>query len=363
MDDRYETLLGHAPKRMTHWEHWSNPDAETYLSGIDYFDHPRLCRLRLEELYPQLRLDIPESDAPIPRPRLDAGQQSADHEKHTVRWGAGETDTFLHGEAYFHTPEEVFAFSPLEKADFSQWKHVIMNWDFSSEEVIYQRLRQEYPLAWGATAPAGRCSETWFYNTMFMWPLLTFGWELFLRCALDPRFERVMAEFREINRRVFRAFARLPVNFVTCHDDIVMTSGPVCSPRWMHKYIFPAYEELWGILKAAGKQVIFMSDGCMDAYAADVMACGALGIISEPYTDYKALARRYKDIFLAGEGDNRVLSRNNPAEIRGMVESMVATGRLSGGYFMCIGNHIPWNVPPEAIKCYLDLSTELAYRG
>ena len=41
-----------------------------------------------------------------------------------------------------------------------------------------------------------------------------------------------------------------------------------------------------------------------------------------------------------------------------MVESMVETGRMSGGYMMCIGNHIPWNVPPQAIKRYLDLSAE-----
>ena len=105
-----------------------------------------------------------------------------------------------------------------------------------------------------------------------------------------------------------------------------------------------------------------MSDGCMDAYADDVMACGAIGVISEPYTDYKALARRHPNSMLAGEGDNRVLMRNNPAEIRRMVEKMAETGRMSGSYFMCIGNHIPWNVPPEAIKRYLDLSNELACR-
>jgi hypothetical protein len=29
---------------------------------------------------------------------------------------------------------------------------------------------------------------------------------------------------------------------------------------------------------------------------------------------------------------------------------------------MCIGNHIPWNVPPQAIKQYLDRSAELAWR-
>ena len=274
-----------------------------------------------------------------------------------------KVNSFLHGEGHFTSPEEVFAFSPLEKADFRDWNHVVMNWDFSSEEAIYERLRLNYPEEWGSQPPSDRCSETWFYNTMFMWPMLTFGWDLFLRCCLDPRFERIMAEFLEINRRVFRAFARLPVSTVTCHDDIVMTSGPVCSPRWMNKYIFPAYEELWSILRDAGKRVIFMSDGCMDAFAADVIACGASGIVSEPYTDYQVLARRYPDIVIAGEGDNRVLVRSDPDEIRAMVVKMAETSKLSRGYFMCIGNHIPWNVPGESIKLYLELSLELAQRG
>ncbi|HPD14739.1 MAG TPA: uroporphyrinogen decarboxylase family protein [Planctomycetota bacterium] len=362
--DRYLAFMGLAPKRIPHWEHWSCPDAETYLTGIDYYEHPKLCRERLRELYPQLELGIPATDEPKPRPKLDlVGQSSTTDGEgyHRVRWGDGETSLWDWGK-HFKTADDVFAFSPLERAaDFARIP-VVESRDYSDEAKLYEAYRKGYPPEWGDHAPEGSTASCGFYNTMFMWPLLTFGWELFLETCLDPRFERIMDEFAEINRRVFRVFARLPVNFVVCHDDIVTSRGPVCSPAWMHKYIFPRYEEFWSIVKAAGKQVIFMVDGCIDAYADDVFACGARGIISEPYTDYKALARRHRDCFLAGEGDNRVLYRNRPAEIEAMVRSMVETARMTGGYMMCIGNHIPWNVPPPAIKLYLDLSAELARR-
>ena len=359
---RYLAYMGLAPGDIPHWEHWSCPDSETYITGIDYYEHPRLCRLKMKELYPRLDLPVPETDEPKPRPTL--GQDGTSSQDHRVRWGDGASGTWLHGEAIFTAPEEVFAFSPLEKADFRDWEHVVVRYDYSSEEAVYQQFRPRYPAEWGERAPEGSDASVGFYNTMFMWPLLTFGWELFLECCLDARFERVMEEFAEINRRVFRAFARLPVNFVTCHDDIVTTRGPVCSPAWMHKYIFPRYEEFWSIVRASGKEVLFMADGRMDAYADDVIACGARGIITEPYTDFKAIARRHdgKNLFLAGEGDNRVLMRNDADEIRAMVDAMLETATLTGGYVMCIGNHIPWNVPAPAGKRYLDLCKQLAHR-
>jgi hypothetical protein len=355
-DPIYETYMGHGPKQILHWEHWSDPDAETYLTGIDYYQHPRLCRQKMQALYPQLRLGVPEKDDPKVRP-----DEQGDKSK--GRWGDSHRDHWQQDVAghRFRSREEMLRFSPLAQADFTGWR-VVEDGDFSSEEVIYQRYRKHYPAEWGDKAPAGSSAGTGFYNTMFMWPMLTFGYENFMELCLEPEFERIMDEFAEINRRVFRAFARLPVNFVVCHDDIVLTSGPVCSPAWMHRFIFPCYEEFWDILRKAGKEVIFMVDGNVDAFADDVMACGARGIISEPYTNYKAIARKYENCFIAGEGDNRVLTRNNPAEIRAMVESMAETGRMSGGYMMCIGNHIPYNVPGEAIKRYLDLSAELARR-
>ncbi len=356
-DERYLSFMGQGPKQIPHWEHWSCPDAETYLTGIDYYAHPQQCRQRLKELYPQLQLPVPSSDAPKLRPEDKPNRGKG-------RWGDSNRDHWQQEEAAqrFTDLDEMLAFSPLQQGDFTGW-HVVVDGDFSSEEIIYQRYRANYPAEWGDRAPEGSAASVGFYNTMFMWPMLTFGYENFLLMSLEPEFERIMDEFAEINRRVFRAFARLPVNFVVCHDDIVLTKGPVCSPDWMRKFIFPRYEEFWSILRAAGKEVLFMVDGCVDAFVDDVMACGARGIISEPYTDYRTIAKKYPDCFIAGEGNNQVLMRNQPGEIRAMVEGMAETGRMSRGYMMCIGNHIPWNVPGEAIKRYLDLSAELAVRA
>ena len=256
----------------------------------------------------------------------------------------------------------MFAFSPLAQGDFTDIP-VVESKDFRDEEQLYQRYRERYPAEWGDQAPEGEATSVGFYNTMFMWPLLTFGWELFLETCLDPRFERIMDEFAEINRRVFRVFARLPVNFVVCHDDIVTSRGPTCSPAWMHKYIFPRYEEFWGIVQGGGQgghlhgrrlhgRLCRRRDGLRRArhhhravYAITAASPAAPGLLP------------------GGRGRQPRADRaTTRPRSRQMVRRMVETAQLTGGYMMCIGNHIPWNVPPEAIKRYLDLSAELAHR-
>jgi hypothetical protein len=316
----------------------------------------------MAELYPMLELPIPESNAPIPRPTLGKGGQSSNAERHTVRWGDSETATFEHGEKYFKTVEDVFNFHPLQHADFTDWKFVVEAKDYSDEQKLYESFRKDFPAEWGDKAPQYSTAACGFYNTMIMWPMLTFGWEMFLATCLEEEFEPVMAEFAEINRRVFSAFSRLPVNFCTCHDDICMTAGPVCSPAWMNKYIYPRYEEYWSMMKEKGISTTFMTDGNPTAVLDDLVRCGARGLITEPYFDFKAAAKKYPDMMLAGEGDNRILTYGTKEDIRKMVERMVETGKECGGYFMCIGNHIPWNVPGENIKYYLDYSDQLAWR-
>lgn len=359
--NRFLALSGGKPDHIPHWEHWSNPDAESAITGMDFYLAPRSCRLKFNAMYPDLNLAVPESDEPIPRPETQFDADGVNEQDHSVRWGAGATSTFEHGESLFADEEAVFAFHPLEQGDFRKFP-VVEELDYRDEASLYRQMLERHGLAGVKELPADSVVMPWFYNTMFMWPVLTFGWENFLVCCLDERFERIMEEFAEINRRAFRCLARMPGKFVLCHDDICTTRGPVCSREWMNRFIFPRYEEFWAMLKEAGKRVIFIGDGNLDAYADDVIACGASGIISEPYTDFRAIAAKHPGVVIGGEGDNRILSSQDPAAIRRMVESMTETAAMTDGYFYCIGNHIPWNVPADAVKLYLDLCREMGGR-
>ncbi len=158
-DPIYQSYMGKGPKQIVHWEHWSNPDAETYLTGIDHYAHPRQCRLKLRELYPELRLGIPESDDPKPRPEEQTDQGKG-------RWGDTLRDHWQQQEAVqrFESQEAMLRFSPLEHADFRGWQ-VMESADYSSEDVIYQRYRRQYPSAWGDQAPAGSTAFAFFYNS------------------------------------------------------------------------------------------------------------------------------------------------------------------------------------------------------
>jgi len=359
--DAYLALMGKAPKRIPHWEHMSNPDFVQHVTGIDPYEKPRSAYQRLKGIFNiDLGPGVPAEDKP--RPRLPEDQSSFLNEKgeRCVRWGDGLTSQWEWG-ASFKTIEQVLSYQPLEHLDLREAK-VVENRDYSlDDEAFYRLYAGKNPRA---APPEGEVASAGFYNTMFMWLLLTFGWALCLELigSHPQETKRLLADFAAINRKVFRTFARLPVNCVVCHDDICMAQGPVCSPAWLREYIYPYYEEFWAMLHDAGKRVIFMSDGNIDKVADDIAACGADGFVSEPFADWKAIARKYPDKLLAGEGDNRILMRNDPAEIEAMVRSMVETAKICGGYFMCIGNHIPWNVPAEAVETYFRLSADLARR-
>jgi len=343
--------------RIPHWEHISNPDFLTLMSGIDAYEHPRQAALRVGEMLPlDMGFGAPATDDPVER--LPEGQSSfvGEDGRHRVRWGAGLTGHWDWG-VEFTSVEQAIAFDPLAHADMRE-REVVEKRDYSrSVEDLARDIQSGDPPGRGAPR-ASHLKGSGFYNTLFMWPLLTFGWEVFLELAGAHKVElkRLLADFACLSRKWFSAACLTDINHIVCHDDICMARGPVCSPAWLREFIYPYYEEFFTMMRAEGIIVIFMTDGNPELVADDVFACGADGLISEPFCDYAAIADRHPDKMLAGDGDNRILMSGDPDAIERMTKRMCNLGRRQPGYFCCIGNHIPWNVPPESIRLYFELS-------
>ncbi|MBN1344110.1 MAG: hypothetical protein JXQ73_15600 [Phycisphaerae bacterium] len=254
-----------------------------------------------------------------------------------------ETETPWASHYELKTEEDVLRFDPLKAAK-------LPGLDELADDVrrYYKQGRAAYP---DAIFPGG------FYNSVFTWCIVTFGWELFMAAAMtDPdRFDRVMAGFFKITMMVVEAHIRAEVPVFLCHDDIAWASGPVFSPDWMRRYVFPRHKRMWARLREAGIQVLFCSDGKFDAFIDDLAEAGAQGFIFEPLTSLETIVERYgKTHVIIGNVDSRILQFKGPEEIRAEVKRCADVGRDCPGYFFAVGNHIPYTVPIASVECYLE---------
>ena len=342
--------------RIPHWEHFSNPTFEGLVTGIDPWRHSQRARRRLLEMYPLDVGEVPLADDPLPQlPEGELTFVEADGSR-TARWGTGKTWHWDWGKR-FGSIADALAYDPPAEMDLRR-AGLVADHDYSlSVDALTAGLQANLDAQRRVTGERVLVVPG-FYNTLFMWPLLTFGWELFLELgALHPdETRRLLAGFAARSRKIFQAWARTDVEVLTSHDDICFQAGPVFSPDWLRANIYPYYEEFWGCLHAAGIKIIFISDGNVDKVADDIFACGADGIASEPYTDWEGIGKRHPDKILLGEGDSRILAGGDRAAIEAMVWRMCDHGRRFPGYFLCAGNHLPWTLPPEGIEAYFDAS-------
>lgn len=262
-----------------------------------------------------------------------------------------ETETPWRSSYPFKSVEQVLSFDPLAAAKIP------------TLEELTADVRRHYEE--GQRAYADAVFPGGFYNTVFTWCIVTFGWELFMLAALeDPqRFERILDGFTEISALVVEAHIRAQVPVFLCHDDIVWAAGPAFSPAWMRRYIFPRLRRLWEPLREAGIKVLFCSDGNFTMFVDDLAAAGAQGFIFEPLTDLRYIVEHYgRTHVIIGNIDSRILQTKGPPEIRAEVRRCAELGRNCPGYFFAVGNHIPYTVPIPSIECYLEAIREYGRR-
>jgi uroporphyrinogen-III decarboxylase len=204
-----------------------------------------------------------------------------------------------------------------------------------------------------------------YYNTVFSWCILTFGWEMFLSAAVrDPeRFDRVLDGFFEISLASYRAQAQTTIKAFISHDDIVWTAGAVFHPNWYRRYVFPRHKKLWAPLREKGIKLLFCSDGNFTEFVDDLAEAGADGFIFEPLTDLEYVASRYgKTHVIIGNIDCRILAHGTREQIEAEVKRCADIGRNCPGYFFAVGNHIPHDVPIENADYYIELINRYGLR-
>ena len=339
----WQALNLEMPDKIPHTEYISHRPFVMKLTGLDP-DDPAQGAEAGRRMVRLLDFDLMWINyAPPNQPRLT--------HMGTAHWYEGK-DRVDERHCPFETEEQVLSFDPAEAIGVPDVDELVPYY-----QQCHDRDQANFP---EAVCPGG------YYNTIFSWCILTFGWEMFLRSApLDyERFDRVLEGFFKISLASFEAQARTSIKAFICHDDIVWTAGAVFHPEWYRKYVFPRYKKLWAPLKEAGKKLLFCSDGNFTEFVDDLVDCGADGFIFEPLTSLESIAARYgKTHVMIGNVDCRILTFGSREEIEAEVRRCAGIGKPCPGYFFAVGNHIPYNIPIENVELYFDLINRLGRRS
>jgi len=251
----------------------------------------------------------------------------------------------------FATPEEALALDPCREYG-----------EFAQTELI-RRFEADYQKQSAHSAYPARMSGV--YISMFSGLIEIYGFEmLLLLMGMYPKeFGKVIDGYYQWVRQFFEAYARTDIPVMMVHDDLCWTEGPVTHPEWYRQYIFPYLKQLIAPVKAAGKKVIFTSDGTIDVFFDDFIALDIDMLVMEPTSDIREFARRHgQRCAMAGGMDCRVVQYAEPAELERQVRSMLEFGKQYPGFVFASGNHLPPDLPVESCLRYQEYFEKYAYR-
>ena len=259
--DILNALSGIFPENIPSKETLNHPEFIEYVTGIDPFQNtPLAFRIAYEKLGIDIHIVLPKENAPLPKEPKDS-------------WREGNLRLTNMG-VYPTTSVEVYC-PGLDKSDMD-W---ILNHDASRdgflEEINVGKI-PEYEMQASFRPACGLQGEGLvgtinqlrqldrdfqmdfgdkavmyhnYYTTLFMFPVVKFGWESFLMGALTfPEVfdEKLWKPWTEISRKYAEVAATLETEVVFFHDDLVSGTGPC--------FDMPYYEKLMPVLDPAGEE-------------------------------------------------------------------------------------------------------------
>ena len=332
--------------QVAHQETLDHPSFMQELIGYDPWQDPQQAFI---DAYKTLDLDW-VFGVPKRAIRFAPGESSraGEHGVRYTEWGL--TGSGWREEYPVHTVEEVLAYEPSALISREGMQRAL------------ESRRADQALMGDATLVSGL-----YYTTLFQFPIMTFGWELFLiAAAAEPEcFQRVLQEFAKVSRFNLEMIAADNPDMIFLHDDVAMERGLVFHPSWYRKRLFPLYEELLEPLMANKKvRVAFVSDGDYTPLLDDLVALGFDGFIINANMDLAAIARRIgRDHFLVGNVNTSILTFGTPEDVTREVKRCLEDARPCAGHIIKATADLPHNIPLENIRTYFRTSRELSRKN
>ncbi len=259
-----------------------------------------------------------------------------------AEYAADGSDQRQPRECPFSTPEEVWAFDAVAEYGLPDREEQIQAY-----EKAFQDARTRFP---------NQLSTGGYYKTIVSGAIQAFGWDMLLLAASEPRkMEKVFDSLFLRTLFHMECWAETSAEVIIQHDDFVWTAGAFMHPDIYRSMIIPRYAELWKPLHAAGKTVLFCSDGNFMEFAQDIQAAGADGLIFEPCNDFEFMVDRFgSDMVLIGSAvDCRDMSFGSWETVRAGLDRTFELGKRCRGLVLAVGNHLPANIPDEMLDRYI----------
>lgn len=340
--DVLAALSGRFPARIPTKETLNHPGLVHRVSGLDPWDRPADA---FSEAWRKLSIDVHvAAPASAARPRVPGGTW--------VENGWRYADIGV-----FPTSVRVSYLDDLDH-ERDDW---IYAYDPRRDDVDPAALGRELAAAHAAfRARFGELAVHYhlYYTLLFMWPVVTFDWEPFLAAAaLDPeRFDRRFWQpWAEVSRRNVEALASMGEEVVFVHDDLATSRGPVFSPAFYERWIFPRYERILEPAVGAGRRIVFVSDGNIDAFLERLLELPFAGIMYEnPATPFERVLATWGEAGRAFIGgiDTALLARASPEEVAAHTRAVIERGRRYPGFVLSSCGGLYGDIPLENLLAY-----------
>lgn len=204
-----------------------------------------------------------------------------------------------------------------------------------------------------------------YYTTLFMFPVVKFGWESFMLGALiyaDDFDEKLWKPWSEISRKYSEVAATLDTEVVFFHDDLVSGTGPYFDNLFYEKYIFSRYNYILEPVVKAGKKIVFVCDGNLDAFLERLLLFPFDGLMFEnPATPFNRVLDTWGK---AGRGviggiSTVLLTSGTPEQVRNHTKEVIETGRKYPGFIISSCGGLHGNIPMENMITYFKTRDEM----